>query len=155
AAHARAAAASSTVDRYRFECVKRRPSSIVEKFAIEVSERFGDDAAGFVRGSADVKRAGVRSIVDRRTLVCALVIALIAGEGFAHAQPWPGKQPIRIIVPAGAGGPNDVLARLVAQQLQPVLKQNVVVENRPGAGGAIGARAVATAAPDGYTLLIG
>jgi tripartite-type tricarboxylate transporter receptor subunit TctC len=93
--------------------------------------------------------------VHRRALVCALAIATIAGAGSAHAQPWPEKQPIRIIVPAGAGGPNDVLARLVAQQLQPALKQTVVVENRPGAGGAIGARAVATAAPDGYTLLIG
>jgi tripartite-type tricarboxylate transporter receptor subunit TctC len=88
--------------------------------------------------------------------VCALATVIVAGvAGPAHAQAWPEKQPIRIIVPAGAGGPNDVLARIVAQQLQPALKQNVVVENRPGAGGGIGARAVATAAPDGYTLLIG
>src|SRR5262249_29126191 len=80
---------------------------------------------------------------------------MVAGAEPTHAQSWPEKQPIRIVVPAGAGGPNDVLARLVAQQLQGALRQSVVVENRPGAGGAIGARAVATAAPDGYTLLIG
>jgi tripartite-type tricarboxylate transporter receptor subunit TctC len=86
------------------------------------------------------------------SLAAALVIAAIVP---AQAQNWPDKQPIRLIVPAGPGGPNDVLARLVAQYLQPVFKQSVVVENRPGAGGGIGARAVATAAPDGYTLLIG
>src|SRR5262249_43847279 len=78
----------------------------------------------------------------------------IAGMELAYAQSWPTK-PIRIIVPAGAGGPNDVLARIVAQRLQPALGQIVVVENRPGAGGGIGARALAAAAPDGHTLLIG
>jgi len=98
----------------------------------------------------------VGGTVSKRALVCALATIVAASvAASAHAQSWPEKQPIRIIVPAGAGGPNDVLARLAAQQLQPALKQNVVVENRPGAGGAIGARAVASAAPDGYTLLIG
>jgi tripartite-type tricarboxylate transporter receptor subunit TctC len=72
----------------------------------------------------------------------------------ADAQVYPEKV-IRIIVAAGSGGPTDVPARMVAHILTPKLSQPVVVENRPGAGGAIGAREVAKATPDGYTLLMG
>jgi tripartite-type tricarboxylate transporter receptor subunit TctC len=81
-----------------------------------------------------------------------LVISIDARP--AQAQNYPDK-PIKIIIPAAAGGPTDVPARLAAQILQPKLGQPVVIENRPGAGGAIGAKAVATAAPDGYTLMAG
>ena len=59
-----------------------------------------------------------------------------------------------MVVPFGAGGPADVFARVLAQHLQEDLKQNFVVENRPGAGAIIGTDAVAKSAPDGYTLLV-
>ena len=69
-------------------------------------------------------------------------------------QPYPTK-PIRIIVPSSAGGTQDTLARLVGGKVGELLKQPMVVENRPGAGGMIGASIVAKAAADGYTLLLG
>jgi tripartite-type tricarboxylate transporter receptor subunit TctC len=83
-----------------------------------------------------------------------LVSLLAFTAGVANAQNYPDK-PIKIIVPAASGGPTDVPARLASQILQPKLGQPVVVENRPGAGGALGARAVVAAPPDGYTLLAG
>src|SRR5258707_619973 len=90
--------------------------------------------------------------------LAAGAVALPAVSGivapYARAQSYAGK-PIKIIVAASPGGPTDVPARLAAQILAPKLGQPVVVENRPGAGGAIGAREVAKAAPDGYTLLMG
>src|ERR1043166_2336036 len=72
----------------------------------------------------------------------------------AHAQTFPDK-PIKIIVPAAPRGPTDVPARRAGQILRSRLGQPIVVENRAGAGGAIGARAVMSAAPDGYTLIAG
>jgi tripartite-type tricarboxylate transporter receptor subunit TctC len=94
--------------------------------------------------------------MTRRHVPCIAVLALlfapIANPADA-ADDYPTK-PIKLILPAAAGGPTDVPARLAAQILQAKLGQPVVVENRPGAGGALGARVVATAAPDGYTLLV-
>lgn len=86
--------------------------------------------------------------------VFAVVAVLWAAAGPAMAQNYPDK-PIKIIIPAGPGGPTDVPARLVSQILTPKFGQPVVVENRPGAGGGLGARAVVGAPPDGYTLLAG
>lgn len=83
-----------------------------------------------------------------------LLAVLAALPGFAFAQAWPSR-PIQLVVPYAAGGPLDLSARLVAAKLQDALGQPVVVENRVGAGGNIGADYVAKSAPDGHTLVIG
>ena len=88
----------------------------------------------------------------------SLLRIVIAGAALlfgapAHAQSYPSK-PITIIVPFGAGSATDIITRVVGQQLCVALKQSVVIENRPGANGAIAALYVARAAPDGYTLFM-
>jgi tripartite-type tricarboxylate transporter receptor subunit TctC len=82
------------------------------------------------------------------------VALLIAGAISTHAQEYPSKT-VKLVVPFGPGGPTDVAARIVSQIVQQRLGQSVVIENRPGAGGAIGTKSAANAEPDGYTLLIG
>ena len=90
-------------------------------------------------------------MISRRQFLVASAACAVAAP--ALAQTYPDK-PIKIIVASAAGGPTDVPARLASQILPPKLGQPVVVENRPGAGGAIGARAVDRSPPDGYTLLL-
>jgi len=87
-----------------------------------------------------------------RWLRCIIVIALSAAAS-AQAQTWPSK-PIRFVIPFAPGGPADIIARLTGQQLTEILGQPVVVESRAGAGGNIGAAAVAKSVPDGYTALV-
>lgn len=88
------------------------------------------------------------SLLRRTLLACGLSLALPLA-----AQTWPSK-PLRLIVPFPAGGATDILARALSQELGRKLGQSVVVDNKPGAGGTIGAQAGAQAAPDGYTLLL-
>jgi tripartite-type tricarboxylate transporter receptor subunit TctC len=88
---------------------------------------------------------------------CFVVLAIV-GIAFppavvAAAPAWP-TETVRVIVPYGAGSATDIVPRLVFEQLAPQLGQPVIVENRPGAGGTVGAGSVATAKPDGYTLLV-
>lgn len=92
-------------------------------------------------------------MTSRRQVLAAGAVILASGRAAAQAA-WPDR-PVRVIVPFAAGGNADTIARLLQPRLQEKLGQPVVVENRPGAGGGVGAAAVAQARPDGYTLLIG
>jgi tripartite-type tricarboxylate transporter receptor subunit TctC len=94
-------------------------------------------------------------MIRRRALSLALLLApfFTALPETASAQDWPTHN-ITVIVPLGAGSASDIIARVVMEQVGKQLGQAVVVENRPGAGGTIGAAMVARAAPDGYTILV-
>jgi tripartite-type tricarboxylate transporter receptor subunit TctC len=86
--------------------------------------------------------------------ILAVSLLLVTFATGAAAQDWPTK-PVRVVVPFPAGGSTDRMTRLVAEDLTKTFKQQFVVENRPGAGGAVGAAAVARADADGYTLMAG
>jgi tripartite-type tricarboxylate transporter receptor subunit TctC len=82
----------------------------------------------------------------------AVIVTTCSSIGGGYADEWPTR-PIRAIVPLSAGSAADVVPRIVFEQVSAQLRQPIIIENRPGASGTIGARAVATASPDGYTLL--
>jgi tripartite-type tricarboxylate transporter receptor subunit TctC len=94
-------------------------------------------------------------MIHRRLLNARVLSACLGAfiPSIASAQDWPARN-ITVIVPLGAGSASDIVARVVMDQVGKQLGQNVIVENRPGAGGTIGANMVAKAAPDGYTILI-
>src|ERR1700759_2416315 len=86
----------------------------------------------------------------RRTLLLAFLLLL---PTLASAQNFPPK-PIRLIVPSPAGGPNDIIARVIGQRMSELAGQPVLIDNRGGQGGVLGTDAVAKSAPDGYTIAI-
>ena len=86
--------------------------------------------------------------------LCLGFVAVLVGAGTALAQPYPTKA-IRFIAAFPAGGPSDIVARAIGKRMSELLGQPVIIENRVGAGGNIGAEAVAKSAPDGYTILLG
>lgn len=100
-----------------------------------------------------LKKRAVGRPIGIVALVAALLVPAAVTSG-ASAQPYPSK-PIRLITPFPAGGAVDIVGRLVGQRIEEALGQSVVMDNRPGASGIIGATLAARAAPDGYTLLAG
>ena len=91
----------------------------------------------------------------RRTVtLSAIAMASCLTDVRAQASDFPNR-PLRIVIPFATGGPTDTMTRILAGKLGEELKQQVVPENRPGAGGNIGAETVARSAPNGYTLLLG
>jgi tripartite-type tricarboxylate transporter receptor subunit TctC len=94
------------------------------------------------------------AFIDRRFSALAFVVATLAAASPAQAQNYPSRA-ITIIIPFAAGGPTDMVARVIADKMQAPLGQSLVIENVAGAGGSIAATRVARAAPDGYTLEIG
>jgi tripartite-type tricarboxylate transporter receptor subunit TctC len=95
-----------------------------------------------------------RKLTAAGILVISLLSAALLAPNAASAQPWPTR-PITIVVPFVAGGPTDVLARLIGEHIRADLGQPVLIENVTGAGGSIGVGRVVAAAPDGYTISIG
>src|SRR5947209_18326756 len=92
--------------------------------------------------------------MKRRDFIKAAVCAAVASPAVAWAQTYPTR-PITLIVPFAAGGPTDVLARILAEHMRGTLGQTVVIENVTGASGAIAGQRAARSAPDGYTITIG
>src|SRR6266566_8581293 len=81
----------------------------------------------------------------------AAALSVLLWPALAGAQEFPNK-PIKLIVPFPAGGPNDIIARIVGQRMSEIMKQPIVIDNRGGQGGTLGTDAVAKASPDGYTI---
>ncbi len=83
-----------------------------------------------------------------------LLSLLVAVPSVSHAQAWPTKQPVHVIVPLSPGSAIDIVARIVFEQISKQIGQTIVIENRSGASQTIGAAAVVKSDPDGYTILV-
>jgi tripartite-type tricarboxylate transporter receptor subunit TctC len=118
---------------------------------VERLQRSRVAANNYIRIGRKQKRQGNRSSVGRQCLFA--VVMLMPAASYVHSEPWPSR-PIRMVVSFPPGSSPDVIARAVGTSLAQSLQQPVVVENRPGAGGLIGASVVAKAPADGYTLLM-
>jgi tripartite-type tricarboxylate transporter receptor subunit TctC len=94
-----------------------------------------------------------RMLFGHRVLGAALAGVVLLAPALAAAQEFPTK-PIKLVVPFPAGGPNDIIARVVGQRMSEILKQPIVIDNRGGAGGILGTDMVAKSDPDGYTIAI-
>ena len=92
--------------------------------------------------------------MQRRPLLALALASLLAPISASAQSNWP-ERPIRVVLPFPPGGPSDIVMRLAAEKMQVSLKQTIVIDNRPGAGGNLGSAEVARAAPDGYTWLWG
>jgi len=90
----------------------------------------------------------------KKTMMAAVFAGVLALTGTASAEDFPTRQ-LTMVIPFAAGGPTDVLGRVMAQRMGEILKQTVIVENVGGAGGMTGGKRVADARPDGYTMLLG
>lgn len=107
-------------------------------------------------GTVRLESIVMANFVLRKRRACALAVAACGISLIAHAQvpaPWPAK-PVRVIVPFGPGGTADMFGRLMSTRLPDAIGQTVIADNRPGAGGLIGAEIVSKSPPDGYTLVI-
>lgn len=95
----------------------------------------------------------IRTCLNSGRVMCAVLVAASAGTGLAQTS-YPTR-PVRMVVPSSAGGGADIIARIITPRLSERLGQQVIVDNRPGAGTMIGGEVVAKSPPDGYTLLLG
>jgi tripartite-type tricarboxylate transporter receptor subunit TctC len=109
-----------------------------------------DDNALTAKGETGMQPPAMK----RRDVLLFGASALLAADRVFAQSEWPRGQPIRLVVPFTAGSGTDVVARLLGEKLGPALGATVIVENRPGAGGTVGAALVAKAPADGYTLLV-
>src|SRR5688572_20471611 len=105
------------------------------------------------RARRNLQTTRSRTMIERLVwLLC--VIALCTAPALATAGESFPSRPVRLVIPAGAGGVTDILGRVIASKLTESLGQQVIVDNRPGASGIVGSQIVAKSAPDGYTLLM-
>jgi tripartite-type tricarboxylate transporter receptor subunit TctC len=104
-------------------------------------------------GSSPARGRRLRIVTALFAISAVALLAMMVAES-AYAQDYPNR-PITLVVPYAAGGGNDLFARIASEKMSRTLGQQIVIENRPGAGGSTATRAVAKAAPDGYTLVIG